>query len=54
MCIRDRDFAAARLFVEEAGGKVTDCDGGTLKLEKGSVLASNALLHDAMLEVVRS
>lgn len=48
------DFAAARLFVEEAGGKVTDCDGGTLKLEKGSVLASNALLHDAMLEVVRS
>ena len=48
------DFAAARLFVEQAGGKVTDCDGGTLELQKGSVLATNGLLHDAMLKVVGS
>ncbi len=47
------DFAAARLFVEQAGGKVTDCEGKDLKLEKTSVLATNTLLHVPMLEVVR-
>jgi len=47
------DFAAARLFVEEAGGKVTDCEGQPLVLQKGSVLATNTLLHDTLLEVVR-
>lgn len=44
------DFAAGRLFVEEAGGQVTDCEGGDLKLQKTSVLASNQLLHKALLE----
>lgn len=48
------DFAAGRLFVEEAGGRVTTCGGGPLPLDRSTVLASNDLLHDAMLEVVRS
>ncbi len=47
------DFAGGRLFVEEAGGRVTNCQGGPLPLAKSSILASNGLLHDAMLEVIR-
>ena len=46
------DFAAGRLFVEEAGGLVTTCSGGELPLERTSVLASNGLLHPQMLEIV--
>lgn len=47
------DFAAGRLFLEEAGGRVTTGRGEPLPLEKTSVLASNGKLHDAMLEIVR-
>ncbi len=46
------DFAAARLFVEEAGGKITTCNGKPLLLEKSSVLASNGLLHEPLLNIV--
>ncbi|MCA1685152.1 MAG: inositol monophosphatase [Planctomycetia bacterium] len=46
------DFAAGRLFVEEAGGRVTDCRGDPLPLARSSILASNGLLHEAMIEVV--
>ncbi|MBX6312683.1 MAG: inositol monophosphatase [Isosphaeraceae bacterium] len=48
------DFAAGRLFVEEAGGRVTTCQGEPLPLVRSSILASNGLLHEAMLEIVRS
>jgi myo-inositol-1(or 4)-monophosphatase len=47
------DFAAGRLFVEEAGGRVTTCDGQPLPLAPTSILASNGPLHDAVLEIVR-
>jgi myo-inositol-1(or 4)-monophosphatase len=47
------DFAAGRLFVEEAGGKVTDARGGELPIGKSSILATNGPLHEPMLEVVR-
>jgi myo-inositol-1(or 4)-monophosphatase len=47
------DFAAGRLFVEEAGGRVTTCAGDPLPLSRGSVLASNGRLHDAVLDIVR-
>lgn len=40
------DFAAAALFVQEAGGKVTDCRGEALPLAKTSILATNALIHE--------
>ena len=46
------DFAAGRLFVEEAGGKVTDARGQPLPIASSSILASNGKLHDAMLEVI--
>ncbi|MCA1684602.1 MAG: inositol monophosphatase, partial [Planctomycetia bacterium] len=47
------DFAAGRLFVEEAGGRVTTCLGDPLPLARSSILATNGHLHDAMLAVVR-
>jgi myo-inositol-1(or 4)-monophosphatase len=46
------DFAAGRLFVEEAGGTVTTCSGDPLPLAMSSVLASNGHLHDPMLKIV--
>lgn len=48
------DFAAGRLFVEEAGGKVTDCAGESVELKSSSLLATNSLLHDSMLKIVRA
>lgn len=47
------DFAAGRLFLEEAGGKITTCRGEPLPLAKTSVLASNGPLHESVLEIVR-
>lgn len=47
------DFAAGRLFVEEAGGRVTTCTGENLPLAKTGVLASNGRLHDTILEIVK-
>ena len=47
------DFAAGRLFVEEAGGLVTTCDGGNLPLARSTLLASNRRLHDSLLEITR-
>lgn len=46
------DFGAARLFLEEAGGKITTCQGADLPLAKTSVLASNGLLHGQLLDIV--
>ena len=46
------DFAAGRLFVEEAGGKVTTCHGDPLPLARSSVLATNGLVHDEMVELL--
>ena len=46
------DFAAGRLILEEAGGRLTDGRGAPLPLEKTSVLASNGSLHDVALAIV--
>jgi myo-inositol-1(or 4)-monophosphatase len=46
------DFAAGRLFVEEAGGRVTTCTGEPLSLSPSSILATNGRLHEAVLEIV--
>lgn len=46
------DFAAGRLFVEEAGGRVTTCRGEPLPLGRTDILATNGLLHEAVLEVL--
>jgi myo-inositol-1(or 4)-monophosphatase len=47
------DVAAGRLFVEEAGGRVTNLEGGALDLDAPAVVASNGRIHDAMLTVLR-
>lgn len=47
------DYAAGRLLIEEAGGRVTDCDGSALPLAKTTILASNGALHDQVLRLVR-
>ncbi len=47
------DFAAGRLFVEQAGGRVTTASGDALKLETSCLLASNGRLHEAMLAITR-
>ncbi|MBX3441957.1 MAG: inositol monophosphatase [Planctomyces sp.] len=39
------DFAAGRLFVEEAGGQVTTTTGAPLPIALSSVLATNGALH---------
>lgn len=43
------DTAAGVLIVEEAGGKVTRYDGSPFELNSRETLASNGLLHDALL-----
>jgi len=43
------DYAAGLLLVTEAGGKVTDADGGDLVLDCGSVLAGNLDIHPLLL-----
>jgi len=47
------DVAAGVLLVEEAGGRVTDMDGGPLDLMNPRILASNGHLHDELLAVLR-
>jgi myo-inositol-1(or 4)-monophosphatase len=48
------DFAAGRLIVEEAGGRITDYRGNPLTTEPSSVLATNAILHDEMTRRLRA
>jgi myo-inositol-1(or 4)-monophosphatase len=43
------DTAAGVLIVEEAGGRVTDFHGGPFQLNSRETLASNGLIHDALL-----
>lgn len=48
------DIAGGALIVQEAGGHVTTLDGGAYASRAGSVLATNRLVHDAMLAVIRT
>lgn len=47
------DVAAGALIVEEAGGRVTDPKGAPLDLAAPAVVASNGLIHDEMLRVLK-
>jgi len=46
------DFAAGRLLIEEAGGRVTTCNGDPIPLQKTSLLASNGKLHESILPLL--
>jgi myo-inositol-1(or 4)-monophosphatase len=48
------DIAAGLLMVTEAGGKVTDVDGGADMLKTGSVVAGNLDMHPLLLERLRA
>jgi myo-inositol-1(or 4)-monophosphatase len=48
------DLAAGILLVTEAGGRVTDADGGEDPLATGSVCAANADLHGLLLERLKA
>ena len=47
------DIAAGVLLVQEAGGRVTDMEGGKLDLERPRLLASNGAIHAEMGEILR-
>jgi len=47
------DVAAGILLVQEAGGTVTDFDGAQLPISGKQIVASNQLIHEAMLRVIR-
>jgi len=47
------DTAAGVLIVEEAGGRVTDFAGGPFQIESRETLASNGLLHGALIAEFR-
>lgn len=48
------DVAAGALIVKEAGGLVSDLNGGDSYLDSGDVVAAGAQLHPAMVEVTRT
>ncbi len=47
------DTAAGVLMVTEAGGRVSAFDGAPFDIYKGQIVASNGLIHDGMLRVLR-
>ncbi|MGA9526883.1 MAG: inositol monophosphatase family protein [Terriglobales bacterium] len=47
------DTAAGVLIVEEAGGRVTDFSGGPFQIASRETLASNGLVHNALLHEFR-
>lgn len=47
------DYATGLLLIREAGGHCADRDGSRLELDGGSVIASNAKIFDALVEVLR-
>ncbi|MGD9873766.1 MAG: 3'(2'),5'-bisphosphate nucleotidase [Kiritimatiellia bacterium] len=55
------DHAAGSIIVEEAGGRVTDCDGKSLDFTAGrrlvnnrGIIATNGFIHDDLLNAIRS
>ena len=51
--LRPWDVAAGVLLVEEAGGRVTHYDGQAFNHYRPPIAASNGLVHEAMLSVLR-
>ncbi|HVG28608.1 MAG TPA: inositol monophosphatase family protein [Pyrinomonadaceae bacterium] len=51
--LRAWDVAAGKLLVEEAGGRVSRYDGSPFHIYEPPILASNGLLHEAMMRVLQ-
>lgn len=54
MKLKPWDLAAGSLIVKEAGGQTTDFYGREFELSSPDIVASNGLIHQAMLEIIRS
>jgi len=48
------DTAAGLLMIEEAGGRITTFAGGAYDLDSPNILASNGVLHDQMLKLLKT
>jgi myo-inositol-1(or 4)-monophosphatase len=48
------DVAAGILLVREAGGYVSDADGGDAILDSGSICAGNEAMHRHLLQLIRA
>jgi myo-inositol-1(or 4)-monophosphatase len=48
------DLAAGSLLVREAGGFVSDADGGDAMLAKGSIVAGNETIHRELLKLLKN
>ena len=48
------DMAAGLLLVREAGGFVTDLDGGEAMLTKGHIVAGNDVVHQELLKLLKA
>jgi myo-inositol-1(or 4)-monophosphatase len=46
------DTAAGALIVEEAGGRISNLDGGCFDHYQGEIIASNGLVHDEMVKLL--
>ncbi len=46
------DLAAGAAIVLAAGGRLSDLAGGPARIESGQILASNGLLHDAVVALI--
>ena len=46
------DFAAGMLLIREAGGRITDLDGGEAFFTSGNLVAGSPEVHRALLEIV--
>jgi myo-inositol-1(or 4)-monophosphatase len=53
MKLKPWDLAAGALMVREAGGEITDLYGQEFKISCPDIVASNGLIHQSMLEVIR-
>ncbi len=52
--LRPWDLAAGIVILREAGGYVSDADGGTRMLERGSVVAGNEAVHRKLLKLLKA
>lgn len=47
------DFCAAMLIIQNAGGKFSDIDGQEFHMHQRNVLATNGILHDSFLNLIK-
>ena len=52
--IKSWDMAAGLVMVKEAGGFITDCDGGQDMLARGSVCVGNEIIQPALLGAIKA